>query len=205
MMQEDFLERIKNSIHMKTAMAMDDQGFVRSILGDRIEPVTLVVGCETWRGWQYCLPPATTYQARFNQFRAGRKPPALSTLLDEATDINTREFSEFYAQSQIELTDTQDLIAQHWRDCHARNIRLFMTLSEDEINPRERCLAIPGMPVPKIAEYAQVGSGNWAGNGKTETKVNQLLTDLFQRCPFEILEAYSASLEAIFVEPVTHS
>lgn len=153
-----------------------DQDFLRSILGDEMQPVDLAIGYEGWQGWQSRLPSLKVYQARL--------------------DIGAEQF---YLELKRERQDAQAIVEQNWRICHARNIRLFTAFSE--VSQCGGLFAVPGLPVPKVAEYAQVGSGDWSGDGTTEMRVNQLLAQLSECCSFEILSAYPSSLEAVFVEP----
>ena len=90
----------------------------------------------------------------------------------------------------------RDIVDQAWRLCHGRNIRLW--------NGMGSLFAIPQMPVLAIPIYERVGThNNWNREEDSMREVRDTLAEIYHQCPFEILAAGTASLNAAFLEPIT--
>ncbi|UBF27276.1 hypothetical protein K9N68_04750 [Kovacikia minuta CCNUW1] len=90
----------------------------------------------------------------------------------------------------------KSLVDRFWLSFHARNIRIWT-------NGTFSLIAVPEMPVLEIPKCERVGAYDQGGVEETTTEeVQNLVAEIYNQCPFEILFASSASLNAAFLEPV---
>ena len=86
--------------------------------------------------------------------------------------------------------DAQEKIVAAAAKLRADDVRLF--LSEGGT----RLLALPGLPVLDVIELARVGTHN--GKDGERQRVREVLTPIFERCPFDVVFADEAGLLAVF-------
>jgi hypothetical protein len=106
-----------------------------------------------------------------------------------------------YAQAlaaEAKKPSIMDLIRRNWKNFHNRNIRLWSHFGVDIIT-------VPHLPVLKILEYERTGELNAPFQNNSFETILEGISNIFNVCPFEILFADSAGLEAMFLTPVSRS
>ncbi|PSB24617.1 hypothetical protein [Stenomitos frigidus] len=99
--------------------------------------------------------------------------------------------------AHLKTKANRDSVEQAWRLCHGRDIRLW-------INGTGSLFAIPQMPALAIPACERVGTHNsWDREEDALREVQDTLAEIYHHCPFEILYAGTASLNAAFLEPIT--
>ncbi|MBE9013642.1 hypothetical protein IQ250_25985 [Pseudanabaenaceae cyanobacterium LEGE 13415] len=149
-------------------MRQENEDFIKSVLGEQIQPMIFSLKDKTWQGWKYSTFQ-TTPASYVDALVAEEERPRIVALL-----------------------------RRYWRQFYDRNIRLWSHFGVD-------IFAVPDLPTLEIVAYEEVGKYKAKFHGVTSEIVYNTLIEIFNECPYEILFADAAGLEAYFIDPINRT